>query len=119
MSAALMAALFDRFWATLSVQPTRNNLPTDSLLGSKADPRMSYHGLTHTAAMAAHPARLVVRPCYGRWIIRHSKSDYKTGSSYGERAAMPLSEDIYPELETWVNEWRAKLNPQHEYLFTR
>lgn len=54
-----------------------------------------------------------------RWIIRHSAADYKTGRSYGERPPLVLAHHINPELEAFVDTWRAKLDPQHDFLFTR
>ena len=35
----------------------------------------------------------------GRWLIRHSAKDYKTGRSYGERPPMVLAESMYPEVQ--------------------
>ena len=35
----------------------------------------------------------------GRWLIRHTAKDYKTGRSYGERPPMVLAESMYPEVQ--------------------
>lgn len=53
------------------------------------------------------------------WVIRHSAADYKTGRSYGERPPLILAHHISPELEAFIDTWRAKLDPQHDFLFTR
>ena len=55
----------------------------------------------------------------GLYVIRHGALDYKTGKSYGERAPMVISKSIYPELEAYIDAWRSKLNPEHNYLFTQ
>jgi hypothetical protein len=54
-----------------------------------------------------------------RWLIRHSAGDYKTGRSYGERPPLVLAHHLNAELEAWIDTWRAKLSPQHDFLFTR
>eukprot|EP00890_Picochlorum_soloecismus_P003374 jgi/Picsp_1/4037/NSC_01548-R1_protein len=55
----------------------------------------------------------------GKFIIRHSPDDYKTGKSYGERAPLLIAESIYPELEGYISKWRSYLSPQHDFLFTQ
>jgi hypothetical protein len=55
----------------------------------------------------------------GRWLIRHGPGDYKTGRSYGERPPLVIAPDIYPELEAFIGEWRAELEPSHNLLFTQ
>ena len=55
----------------------------------------------------------------GRWLIKHGAKDYKTGKAYGERPPLVISPSIFPLLEAWISEWRAHLNPQHDFLFTR
>jgi hypothetical protein len=35
----------------------------------------------------------------GRWLIRHTAKDYKTGRSYGERPPLVLAESMYPEVQ--------------------
>jgi len=55
----------------------------------------------------------------GKFIIRHSPDDYKTGKSYGERAPLFIAESIYPELEDYITKWRSHLSPQHNFLFTQ
>ena len=55
----------------------------------------------------------------GRWIIRHGPAHYKTGKTYGERPPMVLAPHIYPELEAFLDEWRAELAPTHDFVFTK
>ncbi|KAI8466409.1 MAG: hypothetical protein J3K34DRAFT_433844 [Monoraphidium minutum] len=55
----------------------------------------------------------------GRWVIRHTPGDYKTGRLYGQRPPLVIAPFIYPELEAFIDEYRAALSPQHEFLFTR
>jgi hypothetical protein len=44
----------------------------------------------------------------GRWYIKLSSQDYKTGKAYKEQT-LEVPENIYPELEAWLNQWRAVL----------
>lgn len=57
--------------------------------------------------------------CTRRWLIKHGAADYKTGRSYGERPPLVLAHHLNGELEAWIDTWRAKLGPQHDFLFTR
>jgi hypothetical protein len=57
--------------------------------------------------------------CTCRWLIKHGAADYKTGRSYGERPPLVLAHHLNGELEAWIDTWRAKLGPQHDFLFTR
>lgn len=54
----------------------------------------------------------------GYWYIRLMAEDYKTGATYGEQI-IPVPEILYPELEAWLNQWRACLNPNHNFVFTQ
>jgi hypothetical protein len=54
-----------------------------------------------------------------RWVIRHGPDDYKTGRTYGVRPALAISPALYPELEAFLDTWRAHLAPQHDFLFTK
>lgn len=54
-----------------------------------------------------------------RWVIRHGAGDYKTGRSYGERPPLVIAPHVYPELEAWMDTWRAELAPTHNFLFSR
>ena len=53
----------------------------------------------------------------GRWVIRHGPGHYKTGKAYGERPPMVIAPHIYPELEAFLEAWRAELNPKHDLVF--
>lgn len=55
----------------------------------------------------------------GRWVIRHSPSDYKTGKLYGKRPPLVIAPFVYPELEAFINVFRAELAPSHDMLFSR
>lgn len=55
----------------------------------------------------------------GRWVVRHGPSHYKTGKSCGERPPMVLAPHIYPELQAFLDEWRAELHPQHDFVFSK
>ena len=63
--------------------------------------------------------RTLVRDREGRWVIRHGAGDYKTGRAYGERPPLLIDPAIYPELEAFMDKWRAYLQPQHGLLFTQ
>ncbi len=54
----------------------------------------------------------------GQWYVRLGADDYKTGATYGEQI-IPVPETLYPELEAWLNRWRACLNPSHTFVFTQ
>ena len=41
------------------------------------------------------------------------------GGSYGERPPLVIDAAIYPELEAFIDIWRAELAPSHNMLFTR
>lgn len=43
----------------------------------------------------------------------------QTGRAYGERPPLTLSPHIYPELEAYMDKWRAALEPKHSLLFTQ
>lgn len=43
----------------------------------------------------------------------------QTGRAYGERPPLTLSPHIYPELEAFMDKWRAALQPRHNLLFTQ
>lgn len=63
-----------------------------------------------TGCVAAQPRRGpagTINPTAGRWVIRHSSADYKTGRLYGERPPLVLAPFLYPELEAFINTWRA------------
>jgi hypothetical protein len=72
-------------------------------------------GGTHAAITKKAKANL----CTRRWLIKHGAADYKTGRSYGERPPLVLAHHLNGELEAWIDTWRAKLGPQHDFLFTR
>lgn len=61
--------------------------------------------------------RTLVKDKEGRWVIRHGPGDYKTGRTYGERPALVISPRLYPELEAYMNTWRATMEPTHDLLF--
>ena len=63
--------------------------------------------------------RIKYNLCKRRWLIKHGAADYKTGRSYGERPPLVLAHHLNSELEAWIATWRAKLGPQHDFLFTR
>lgn len=48
-----------------------------------------------------------------------SVSPSQTGRAYGERPPLTLSPHIYPELEAFMDKWRAALQPRHNLLFTQ
>ncbi|MBD2075504.1 hypothetical protein H6F86_16695 [Phormidium sp. FACHB-592] len=59
-----------------------------------------------------------------KWYIHLSPEDYKTGKAYGEYWGeipnVKFSEDktLYYYINLWLNEHRAVLNPQHNFVFT-
>ena len=55
----------------------------------------------------------------GRWVIKHTSKDYKTGKAYGERPPLVIAPRIYPELEAYISTWRQHLHPKHDFLFTQ
>ena len=63
--------------------------------------------------------RTLIKDQDGRWVIRHSKNDYKTGKSYGQRPPLVINPAVYPELEAFISTWRSELYPEHGYLFTQ
>lgn len=63
--------------------------------------------------------RTLVKDGAGRWLVKHGPEDYKTGRSYGERPPLLINNRLYGELESFVYEWRAELNPSHNLLFTQ
>jgi hypothetical protein len=54
----------------------------------------------------------------GLWHIRLASEDYKTGKTYGEQWRQ-LPEILYPEVESWLIQWRAVFKPQHDFFFTQ
>lgn len=54
----------------------------------------------------------------GRWHIWLPPEGYKTGKTYGEHWR-PMPEILYPDMEAWLNGWRAVFNPQHNFFFTQ
>jgi hypothetical protein len=54
-----------------------------------------------------------------KWVIRHGPNDYKTGKDYGVRPPLVLSSHLYPTLDKFIATHREKLNPKHDFLFTR
>jgi hypothetical protein len=52
----------------------------------------------------------------GQWYIKLGSEDYKTGKAYKEQT-LEVPENIYPELEAWLNQWRAVLKPTHNFVF--
>lgn len=63
--------------------------------------------------------RTLRRSADGQWAIHLSADDYKTGRIYGDRAPLVISPHLYPELEAWLDHYRAELNPDHTYVFTQ
>jgi hypothetical protein len=61
----------------------------------------------------------LVKDDEGRWVIRHGPKDYKTGKAYGERPPLVIAPELFPHLEAWLGTWRAKLQPKHDFVFTR
>lgn len=53
------------------------------------------------------------------WVIKHQATHYKTGKAYGERPPLQLSPSLYPELQAFLDTWRAELNPQHSFVFSQ
>jgi hypothetical protein len=43
------------------------------------------------------------------WVIKHTAEDYKTGSTYGERPPLPLTEALTPEIDDFLHRWRPSL----------
>lgn len=43
------------------------------------------------------------------WVIKHTAEDYKTGSTYGERPPLPLTEALTPEIDDFLERWRPTL----------
>ncbi len=54
----------------------------------------------------------------GLWFIVLEPEDYKTGAAYG-RQVQKVPERLYPYLEEWLDQWRAVLNPIHDFVFTQ
>lgn len=52
-----------------------------------------------------------------KWYIHLRPEDYKTGSAYGEQWTL-IPNFIYPELEAWLNVWRAYYKPNHNFVFS-
>lgn len=52
-----------------------------------------------------------------KWYIHLRAEDYKTGSAYGEQWTL-IPDLIYPELEAWLNVWRAYYKPNHNFVFS-
>ena len=51
--------------------------------------------------------------------IKHTAADYKTGKDYGDRPPMMISPALSPILAAWADEWRAELEPRHDFFFTQ
>ncbi len=43
----------------------------------------------------------------------------QTGRSYGERPPLVISPNLCPELDAYIDKWRAFLGPTHGLLFTQ
>ncbi|KAL7526036.1 hypothetical protein ACHAXR_002918, partial [Thalassiosira sp. AJA248-18] len=43
------------------------------------------------------------------WVIKHTAEDYKTGSTYGERPPLPLTESLTPDIDDFIQIWRPAL----------
>jgi hypothetical protein len=54
----------------------------------------------------------------GQWHIWLPAEGYKTGKTYGDQWRQ-MPEILYPDIEAWLNEWRAVFNPQHDFFFTQ
>ena len=54
-----------------------------------------------------------------RWCIKHRPEDYKTGKKYGERPLLPLSPDLTPYINDFVERWRPVLKPSSAFLFVQ
>lgn len=64
--------------------------------------------------------RTLYKESDGRWVIRHTAEDYKTGKAYGERPPMVLASSLYHELEAFIFVWRSELQPKdHNRVFTQ
>lgn len=55
----------------------------------------------------------------GRWVIKHSSNDYKTGKYFGDRPPLVLSAEITSKLEEFLLRWRKYLNPEHDFVFSK
>jgi len=53
----------------------------------------------------------------GNWYIHLVRDSYKTGKIYGEQWLM-VPDILYPYLEAWLSQWRAKFSPSHNFVFT-
>ena len=57
----------------------------------------------------------------GVWYIKHTADDYKTGSTYGERPPLPISQSLTPFIDDFLQRWRPALltesNPSSSFLF--
>ena len=57
----------------------------------------------------------------GVWFIKHTAEDYKTGSTYGERPPLPISQSLTPFIDDFLQRWRPALltesNPSSSFLF--
>lgn len=54
----------------------------------------------------------------GKWYIHLMKDGYKTGKAYGEQWLM-VPDILYPYIEAWLNQWRSKFSPNHNFVFTK
>lgn len=54
----------------------------------------------------------------GKWYIHLTRTDYKTGNTYGEQWLM-VPDILYSYLEDWLNQWRAVFSPNHNFIFTK
>ena len=46
-------------------------------------------------------------------------ANMSAGKAYGERPPLVIAPHVYPELQAWLDTWRAVLNPKHDYVFTQ
>lgn len=76
------------------------------------------------------PARRPALPCCRQSWLPASKAvlalcsallsaPAQTGRAYGERPPLAIAPHIYPELEAYMDKWRACLEPRHNFLFTQ
>jgi len=55
----------------------------------------------------------------GRWIIKHSAQDYKTGRYLGDRPPLVIDAEISPILEEYLIKWRHEFKPTHNFVFSK
>lgn len=54
----------------------------------------------------------------GDWYIHLKKQDYKTGENHGDQWLM-VPKILYPYLEAWLSQERAKFSPSYNFVFTK